>query len=40
MRTVFLSPLANVVTPSGFIDRWNLTSSSLTLSLLPSHVQS
>ena len=26
--------------PSGFMDRWNSTSNSLTLSLLPSHVQS
>jgi hypothetical protein len=34
------SPLENATTPSGFIDRSKMTSSSWTLSLLPFHAES
>ena len=40
MRICFLPPRENVVMPSGFMDRWKVTSISVTSSLLPFHVHS
>jgi len=40
MRSFLSSPLENATTPSGFIVRWKMTSSSSPLSLLPLHAES
>lgn len=39
MRICFLPPDEKVVMPSGFMDRWKVTSIGATSSLLPFQVQ-